>query len=357
MKNNIEIDGEVYDSETGELINEVEQVEVEMVDEALPSIVCNGGTHIQTNTEQLKRELIIYLKKYDVEVTEETEKECSKKATELNQLAGDLNAKRLKVAKEIKKPADRLKTSIDELISIVQEKRQNILDGVSVFKEKRFDRIRQLLEDRRDALYYEMKVSKPYQKVDVEPLVVEGSLANIALTKKANEAVEALVRKVKAVEDAVTIRELQLEILCKKAGMSVPIELKEVSHIIESDEYDIKLQEMITSRLEVEAKIIQQQKEAADRLSEAARVQEERAAQVQADCENRKSQEEAKKQEEEINAKIKQEKETGKKIVIVTATFEVEVGINVSEDKVIKQYEAEIKKHFRTLISVKQNDT
>ena len=59
--------GKLYDSETGEaLVNELEQVEVEVVEDTLPSIICNGGTHIQTNTEQLKKELVIYLKKYDI---------------------------------------------------------------------------------------------------------------------------------------------------------------------------------------------------------------------------------------------------------------------------------------------------
>ena len=69
MKDAILIDGELYDSETGELINEVEQVEVEVLEDSLPAIICDGGTHIKTNTEQFNRELSIYLEKYDIEVT------------------------------------------------------------------------------------------------------------------------------------------------------------------------------------------------------------------------------------------------------------------------------------------------
>ena len=61
MSNNILIDGELYDSETGELINEVEQIEVEVIENTLPDIICNGGTHIRTNTIQLKQELAKYL--------------------------------------------------------------------------------------------------------------------------------------------------------------------------------------------------------------------------------------------------------------------------------------------------------
>ena len=57
MSNNILTGGELYDSETGELINEVEQIEVEVIENTLPDIICNGGTHIRTNTIQLKQEL------------------------------------------------------------------------------------------------------------------------------------------------------------------------------------------------------------------------------------------------------------------------------------------------------------
>ena len=133
------IDGELYDATTGELINEVEQVEVEVLEDTLPNIVLSGGTHIKTNTEQLKKELVIYLKKYDVEVTEDNEKDCSKLATELNSLSKDLDTKRKSVASEIKKPADDLKSAVDELIAIIQEKRTKILNDVEVYKAKRMD--------------------------------------------------------------------------------------------------------------------------------------------------------------------------------------------------------------------------
>lgn len=87
-------------------------------------------TDIPTNTIQLKQELTKYLAKYDVEVTEDTEKDCSKMATELNKLALEFDKKRKATASIIKKPADELKIAVDELISIVQNKRTAILEGV-----------------------------------------------------------------------------------------------------------------------------------------------------------------------------------------------------------------------------------
>ena len=395
MSNKILIDGELYDSETGELINEVQQVEVEIVENQLPMIVCNGGTHIQTNTEQLKKELIVHLAKYDVEVTEETEKEASKMATELNKLAIDLNKKRLEVGKLIKKPADDLKTSIDELIDIVQDKRVELLQGVEVFKQKRFGLIRSLLIFKLESLYNELKVSGKYRVCSIEPLVVEGSLGNTKLSKKAIESLESMVRRVKALEDAVTIREMQLELKCNKAGLITNIELNEVQHFIEDDNYDEILEDMINSRLEIERKVkenaekqeqlrleaIEKQKtedearrkeddirKEAFRLSELERVEREKneaIENIRLEAERKEKQrlddilakeiEEANRLKAIEDAKLLQEKETGKKIVRLTAVFEIEVNADLDDMKVLTKYKDKLASEYTTLKSVSVN--
>jgi len=390
--NNILIDGLLYDGATGELINKLEQVEVEIVEDNLPEIVCNGGTHIQTNTEQLKKELIIYLKKFDIEVTAETEKEASKKATELNKLAKDLNSKRLAVGKEIKKPADELKNSIDSLIEIVQDKRTSILDGVEVFKSKRFEIIRGLLNQNLQKLYIDMNVSERYQVVDIEPLVVEGSLGKSNLSKKAIEALESQVRKVKALEDAVTIRTLQLEVTCVNKGLEFAIEFKEIENIIEEDNYDLLLNEMIDSRLELQERYKKQ--EAERKLQDAKLAEEKRLRDIQnakeeqeykiqlekdnaareiqrvkeealrAENERLKAIEDEKQRVEqerliaeqklraELEAKTKQEEETGTKIVMLQANFQVEVPLNIDGEKVRLKFQAQLEQMFTTLTGV-----
>ena len=250
---NLVIDGEVYDSETGELINTVEQVEAVIVENNLPSIVCKGGTHIQVNTEQLKRELAIYLEKYDIEVTEDNEKESSKKATELNKLANDLNKSRLDLAKEIKKPADDLKAQVDELIEIIQGKRTSILEKVEVFKQKRFDIIRGLLEFKLGLMYKLHNVELEYQKVDIEKLVKEDSLAKVDLTKKAEEALEAMVLKCKNIQSNVKIRVLELPE--KTKCLQVILCKDDVKNIIELDDYENELSKLIEYRLSIANKI------------------------------------------------------------------------------------------------------
>lgn len=345
MKNVIEIDGQKYDGETGELINEVEQVEVEIVEDNLPEIICNGGTHIVTNTEQLKKELDTYLKKYDIEVTEETEKESSKVATELNKLATELNKKRVAVGKEIKKPADLLKKSVDELIEMVQEKRTSILDKVEVFKTKRFELIRELLEYERDRLFAELNVSEEYQFLDIEPLVKEGSLAKTNLTKTAKESLLSMVRNIKALEDAVKIRTLELKVKCIDAGLEFPIELDEVKDFIKDDNYDERLSLMIESRLKVEKQV----KEKAEREAEQKRLMIEQEEQRKRDLEEQKAEREAEQKETQI---IQQKKETGKKKVFLNAVFEIEVGVDIEDEKVKEKYQSKINEMFSTLKSI-----
>lgn len=326
---NLVIDGEVYDSETGELINTIEQVEAVVVENNLPSIVCKGGTHIQVNTIQLKRELAIYLEKYDIDVTEETEKEASKKATELNKLAGDLNKARLDVAKEIKKPADDLKNQIDELVEIIQGKRTSILEKVEVFKQKRFDTIRGLLEYKLGLLYKVHSVEEEYQKVDIEKLVKEDSLAKVDLTKKAEEALEAMVLKCKNTQSNVKIRILELD--DKSKVLSVPLTKEDILHFLDKDdnEYELSLNQMIDYRLNLET-----------RIAENIAKQEEEKIKVIAKIEEKAKVEEVAKQIE-----------TGFKVVEIVATFKVEVGLNVDNSKVLEKYRNELSK-FSTLSSV-----
>ena len=342
MKNNqILIDGELFDATTGELINEVEQVEVEVIEDTLPNIVLSGGTHIKTNTEQLKKELVSYLKKYDVEVTEDNEKDCSKLATELNSLSKDLDTKRKSVASEIKKPADDLKSAVDDLISIIQEKRTKILSDVEIYKSKRMDFLRTLLNAKLVELYDTYKVSEKYQVCNIESLVLEGSLAKSQLSKKALESLDLMVAKVKRIEDSVIIREMQLELKCSDAGLITPIELKEVEHIIELPDYDDLLQEMIEKRIEIQEQVKKQLEEQEVKRQEILK------------------QEEIKKQNQalELEEKAKQEiiekqKETGKKKIVLIATFEVEVNSDIEDNKVWSKYVVELQKNFKSFVNL-----
>lgn len=347
MQKEIIIDGEVFDSETGELINKIEQVEVEIIENNLPAIVCDGGTHIKTNTVQLKKELTEYLKRYDIEVTEENEKDCSKIATELNKLSKDLDSKRKEVASLIKKPADDLKTEVDSLVSLIQDKRNKIIDGVNVFKNARFEKIRALLKAKLNVLYIQEKIEDRYRNIDIEPLVLEGSLAKTELTKKAIETLESMVLRVKNIQQSVKLREMELSLKSKESGLITQIELCEVQHIIEDENYEELLSQMINKRLEIqnEAKkqfeLQEQQKKENERLVEIKKQEAE-------EYEQRKAREQ----------KIEIEKTTGKKIVRILAEFDVEVGVDTEDIKVLLKYKEKLSEMFSTLkdVSILEDD-
>lgn len=109
--------------------------------------------------------------------------------------------------------------------------------------------IETLLNQELDLLYVSQNVSDKYQVVDIKPLIKGTSLSKTKLSKAALETLESMVRKVKALEDAVTIRELQLEMICTRSGLSFPIEINEVQHIIQEDNYQDLLNGMIENKI------------------------------------------------------------------------------------------------------------
>lgn len=333
MSSQILIDGELFDGETGELINQVEEVEVIVEENNLPEIFFKGGTHIQVNLKQLETCLKKELKKFDIEVTAETEKDASKQATKLNKIAKDLNDARLKVSNEIKKPANDLKTAVDNLISIVQEKRTDILNKVEVFKSARMDNIKNHLEAELGLFYTRLGVTAEFQELDVSHLVKEENFAKETLSKKGKEAVEAMALKQKSIQDNVKIRLLELPLSCK--NLQVPLTREDIEHIIRLDEekYIIELEKIIISRLDLEQKI------------EERRIADEERELI-------KKEEELKTKQKEV---LKVQKETGKKIVKLIATFEIEVDINVDNKKVLHKYQSDLSARYRTLKTVVEN--
>ena len=322
----IVIDGEVFDSETGELINKVEEIEVAVEKNELPEIYFKGGTHIQVNIKQLENSLVEYMDNFNIEVTEENEKQARKKTSELNKIALDLNKARIAVAKEIKKPADDLKKAVDGLIEIVQSKREDLLKKVSIFKEKRMDELRTLLKVELEKLYHKYSIQDEFKTVDIEEFVREDSLGKTNLSKKAQEFLNARVVKCKMTQDNVKIRLLELPLSC--GGMKIPLTGEDIKDIIKLDEadYNLALQKKVDERLELEFKL-EQQREA----------EEERKL---------------KQEEERIEKQKAKEVEIGVKTVRIRAVFAVEVKSDVGDLKVLQKYQAEIASKFSTLKSI-----
>jgi hypothetical protein len=160
---------------------------------------------------------------------------------------------------------------------------------------------------------------------------------------------ESITANVKRIEDNVTIREMQLELKCQNAGLITPIELKEVEHIIELDNYDDLLQEMINKRVEIQEQVKVQLEQQEAKKQELLRQEELRKQNEALELEKAKELQ----LQKENEAKIEAQKQTGKKIVSIVATFKIEVPFDMSDLKVVEKYEQKLKEIFSTLESVK----
>jgi len=142
-------------------------------------------------------------------------------------------------------------------------------------------------------------------------------------------------------EDAVIIREMQLELKCSNVGLVTPIELKEIENIIELDNYDELLEEMINKRLQIQEQVKIQMQQQEEQKQELLKQEELRK--------QKEFEEKAKKEKEQV---IKQQQETGKKVVALLATFEVEVNANIEDNKVWSKYVVELQKQFKTFVNL-----
>ncbi len=261
-----------------------------------------------------------------------------------------------------------LKASIDELITMVQDKRADLLEGVEVYKSKRFKIIRGLLEQERDKLFEDMKVSENYRFLDIEVLVVEGSFGKSKLSKKAIESLESMVRRIKALEDAVTIRTLQLKVTCIDAGLQFPIELNEVEAFIKEDDYDERLTLMIESRLKVEKQVKeraekeaeekrrafereeQRKKDDAERIEAQKIADAEREEQRKIDEENQRIEREKAEEQRKKDEVLRQQQESGSKKVMIQASFEVEVPLKITDEQVLNKFKKQLEEMFTTTL-------
>lgn len=201
--------------------------------------------------------------------------------------------------------------------------------------------IRSLLKTKIEELYLQYKVSEKYQVCNIETLVLEGSLSKVNLSKSALDSLEAMVRRVKGIEDAVTIRELQLELKCSNAGLITPIELNEVQSFIEDENYDFILEDMINKRVEIQ-----------EQVKRNIELEQQRKEELLKQEEQRKQHLEEQKQQEELVKVQEKQKETGKKIVKLAAYFEVEVNADVADNKVWSKYVVELQKQFSTFVNL-----
>lgn len=348
--------GEVMDSLTGEIFNfKINEGEKEELFKNAPAIVVKGESTTKTNMKHLEIFLEKELAKYinyvvvandeSVELSDEeilkgiikvTEAEANKEAKKINSFANAFKEKRIEVTKEIEKPAKDLKDKEKVILKKVEESRQHILSLAGAFKENRFNTIEALVKVELTRLYELHGIEEHYKNINPADFRKEANLAKVALTKKCVEELEGKVLKIKALQDNIKIRTLELNQTCVDRGLDIPLKIEDIKHLINIEnpkDYENALHEEIDKRLELEKSIKEQQ---------------ERREQLQKEDEERKEKKRIEEKENEINS-VSEKK---KRIVTVIATFELAVNEDVTNEDVEKSFREKILKGSKTIKSI-----
>ena len=234
---------------------------------------------IDANFEELKSSLILELQKYDFVVTHDNVKEAKAKATELNKMYNDLEAKRKAVVKDLIEPIKHFEAQVKEMSALVQGGRTNILDKVAFFDDQTRKLCESLCQETLSELYAEFGIEKEFQTVSFSDLVIvsnvteKGNLAKIARDGIKSRVSEALIK-----QDTQKSRIVSLKSRCETAGLKVVFSHDDIKHFVGEPEaeYNKKLEVMISRELERQNKLeLTLKAEAEARLQkEIAKVQE-----------------------------------------------------------------------------------
>ena len=239
---------------------------------------------IDANFEELKSSLILELQKYDFVVTHDNVKEAKAKATELNKMYNDLEAKRKAVVKDLSEPIKEFDAKVKEMSALMQDGRTNILDKVAFFDDQTRKLCETLCQEALSEFYAEFGIEKEFQTVVFSDLVIvsnvteKGNLAKIARDGIKSRVSEALIK-----QDTQKSRIVSLKNRCETAGLKVVFSHDDIKHFVGEPEaeYNKKLDVMINRSLEIQNKV---KAEAEARLQkEIAKVQEANQQQAKAE--------------------------------------------------------------------------
>lgn len=219
-----------------------------------PAIV--GG-----NFDEIKKYLTVEVAKYEIEVFEHTVKDAKKLSTELNAVKTAITTVKKNELEILEAPVKDFKEKIATLIKIVDDGRGKIADQVKVFEDKTKLEIKGLLEKYLSNAYEDNNVSKEYQTVTIDDLVILGSrTATGNLASKAMGPIDARVSTCHQLETAVKMRLLQLKNECYEAGLKVPLSPEYIKNFLKEPEdiYSERLAHLIKIELDRQVKAEEQ---------------------------------------------------------------------------------------------------
>ena len=219
---------------------------------------------ITGNMDEIKTELAIQLKQFDLIVDEDSVKIAKAMATKINKLSEKIKTIRIAKTKELMAPIKAFEKQANELTSLCQESRQKLLSQLKVFDDKVKAECLILLEKERDILYSKYEIKDEFKAVKVDDLAIVSNKNKNSLAKKAKDAIEERVYGCKQLQDKINSRLMTLTGTCLERGLEAPLTLENVNHFLymESDEkYENKLYSLIDHEL-VRMKKMQERRDA-----------------------------------------------------------------------------------------------
>lgn len=208
--------------------------------------IVSTETIINTNIQSLKIQLAEGLKQYDLIVDEDSVKTAKAKATELNKLSKLIDDTKKEEVAKLSAPINELTTQMNELKTLCQESRQNLLSQVKVFDDKQVKKCLDLLEEELRTTYIKYGVKDEFQTATIKDLAIISNLNKTGIAKKAIVAIEERVIELKRFQEKIDTRLLTLETICYQGGLLVPLTRENINHFLKDSDDEVYLHKLVS---------------------------------------------------------------------------------------------------------------
>lgn len=228
-------------------------VPVEVLTEKLPEIVVDTQLPvISSNFELFKQKLEIVLKKFDLKVDENNVDKANDMATELNGMSKKILSFKKEKTDVLLAPINAFKAECSTLDTLIQTRRQKLLQQIKVFEDIERAECLGLLKKELALQYVKFGVKVEFQSVKVDDLAIISNKTKTGLSKKARDLIETRTLDCKRFQERIELRLTTLEGVCLKAGLEAPLTRDLIeSFLKESDDelYEKKLNYLIASEI------------------------------------------------------------------------------------------------------------
>ena len=234
--------------------NEVVDTEDTVQVEVLPEIVVETQLPIITsNFELFKQKLEIQLKKFDLKVDENNVAKANNMATELNSMSKKILSFKKEKTDVLLVPINAFKAECSTLDTLIQSKRQKLLQQIKVFEDIERAECLDLLKKELDLQYVKFGVKEDFQSVKVDDLaIISNKTPTGGLKKAARDAVEKRTLECKRFQERIEFRLTTLDGTCLKAGLEAPLTRELIEGFLKEPDdvlYEKKLHYLIASEI------------------------------------------------------------------------------------------------------------